>query len=230
MSKIRFGDFNLLLRTKSPRKSARRQATAAKPVVAGEISYEQFLQWDGDNQHVEWVEGMMIEMAAVSDEHGALQMFFAKVVGLFVDDHDLGETRGEPFQMKTGPALPGRSPDLLFVAKRNLSRIKPLCVQGPADMVIEIVSAGSVTVDRGEKYREYEKGGVREYWLIDPIRKQADFYLLGRDGLYHRMPADERGVFYSGVLKGFWLQVEWLWRKPLPSSSMVRKAWKVAAT
>jgi hypothetical protein len=38
--------------------------------------------------------------------------------------------------------------------------------------------------DRGEKYYEYEEGGVREYWLIDPVRRKAEFYQLGADGYY----------------------------------------------
>jgi Uma2 family endonuclease len=145
----------------------------------------------------------------------------------WVEVHDAGQIKCDPFQMKTGPGLPGRAPDILFVAKRNLSRLKRLYLDGPADLVIEIISEGSRAVDRGEKYYEYEKGGIREYWLLDPLRKQAEFYRLGRDRLYHAVPIGEDGRFESAVLKGLWLNVEWLWRKPLPSVLVVQKAWKL---
>ena len=37
--------------------------------LAGPMTYEQFLEWDGENQHVEWVNGEVIPMPPVSDEH-----------------------------------------------------------------------------------------------------------------------------------------------------------------
>jgi Uma2 family endonuclease len=91
---------------------------------------------------------------------------------------------------------------------------------------VEIISPGSQSIDRGDKYYEYEEGGVREYWLIDPLRKKAEFYLLGRNGQYRLAPT-EGDVFRSVVLKGLWLDVGWLWRKPLPSVLAVQKEWKL---
>jgi Uma2 family endonuclease len=222
----------MLSQTKPIRRAARRSRPAPvkdvrPPRIIGEMSYDQFLQLDED-VFAEWVDGKVIEMAAVTDEHSALQIFCVKVVGTFVDAHELGEVRSEPFQMKTGPDLPGRSPDLIFVARKNLPRLKRLYLDGPADLVIEVISPGTVDVDRGAKYSEYEKGGVREYWLIDPLRKQADFYLRGRDGLYQRVSVGADGIYRSTVLKGLWLKLDWLWRKPLPSSMQVLKEWKLA--
>jgi len=48
----------------------------------------------------------------------------------------------------------------------------------PADIAIEIVSPQTVARDRGEKYYEYARGAVREYWLIDPEARWAEFYHL----------------------------------------------------
>ena len=190
------------------------------------MSYAKFLRWDGANPHVEWVHGEVVEMPPVSDEHSDKQVFLLTALGSFVDAYDLGELRIAPFQMKTGPTLPGRSPDILFVAKKNVSRLKKNHLEGPADLVVEIISPGSQSIDRGEKYFEYEAGGVKEYWLIDPLRKQAEFYVRGRDGLYHLAPI-ENGRFHSVVLKGLWLKVAWLWKKPRPSVLAVQKEWKL---
>ena len=48
--------------------------------------------------------------------------------------------------------------------------------------MVEIASPESRLRDRGEKFAEYEAGSVREYWLIDRERKEADFYRLGERG------------------------------------------------
>jgi Uma2 family endonuclease len=51
--------------------------------------------------------------------------------------------------------------------------------------------------DRGDKFVEYEAAGVREYWLIDPDRKQAEFYQLAETGRYQLAALDGEGRFYS---------------------------------
>jgi Uma2 family endonuclease len=107
-----------------------------------------------------------------------------------------------------------------------MSRLKKTFLDGPADLVVEIISRGSGAIDRGDKYFEYEEGGVREYWLIDPRRKQAKFYQFGRD---KRFPPITDGVFQSAVLKGLWLEVAWMWQKPLPSAPDIWEKWNKRA-
>ncbi len=187
------------------------------------MTYAEFLEWNFENPHVEWVDGEVVMMAPVSGEHSDLGLFLLRVISKYVEVHELGVIRYEPFNMKTGPDLPGRSPDVMFVARKNLSRLKKTHLKGPADLTIEIVSAGSRRVDRGEKYYEYEQGGVKEYWLIDPGREAAEFYRLGRDKKYMLIEPGADGVFHSAILKGFWLNVEWLWRRPLPRVKDVLK-------
>jgi Uma2 family endonuclease len=36
------------------------------------LTYEEFLEWDGENQHVEWVNGKVIEIAPIGDVHQEL--------------------------------------------------------------------------------------------------------------------------------------------------------------
>jgi Uma2 family endonuclease len=177
------------------------------------MTYEQFLEWDFENPHVEWVNGEVVVMSPVSGEHQFVRGFLYTLFWHFIEESDLGVLLDDPFQMKTGPDLPGRAPDIQFLAKKNLGRLKKNHLQGPADLIVEVMSPGSRGTDRGDKFYEYEKGGVKEYWLIDPERKRAEFYRLGRDKQYHLMPTED-GVFRSAVLKGFWLRVEWLWQRP----------------
>lgn len=115
------------------------------------------------------------------------------------------------------PISTGREPDLLLVTREHRDRLHPTCLDGPADLAIEIVSPESVSRDRGEKFVEYEQAGVREYWLIDPDRRQAEFYRVGEDGRYQLALGGAEGTYASAVLAGFELPLPWLWREPLPS-------------
>src|SRR5919112_1419357 len=111
-----------------------------EPLPLPRMTYEQFLDWDFENPHVEWVDGEVVRMAPASGDHSDVGLFLLRAIGGFVEARALGVLRYEPFNMKTGPDLPERSPDILFVARKNLSRLKKNYLNGPADLVIEIVS------------------------------------------------------------------------------------------
>lgn len=199
------------------------QANAA----ALKMTYEEFLNEADEDTHAEWVDGEAVEMSLESNEHQDLAFFLVTAIGLFVQSRGLGVTRFERFQMKTGPGLPGREPDLMFIANANLPRFKPTYLDGPADLVMEIVSPESRARDRGEKYYEYEQGGVLEYWLLDPLRGQAEFSQRGGDGYYHPVAPDRDGRYESAVLPGLRLDVAWLWQSPLPPVLSVLQAWGI---
>jgi Uma2 family endonuclease len=100
-------------------------------------------------------------------------------------------------------------------------------VDGAADLVIEIISPESRARDRGDKFYEYEAGGVKEYWLIDSERQQAEFYGLNKKGIFEFLPTDADGKFRSRVIKNLELKVEWLWQESLPPALDVLKEWKL---
>ncbi len=39
---------------------------------------------------------------------------------------------------------------------------------GPPDLIAEVLSPGTARIDRREKFRLYERYGVREYWIAEP--------------------------------------------------------------
>jgi len=179
----------------------------------GKMSYEEFLAWADEDTLAEWVDGEVVMYSPASGWHQDLVRFLASVLGTYVEVHQLGIVRFAPFQMKLKH---GREPDLLFVATEHLSRLKETYLEGPADLVVEIVSPDSVGRDRGDKFYEYEAGGVPEYWLLDPQREWAEFYQL--EGERYRLVFQGReGEYRSQVLRDFWLRVEWLWQDPLPA-------------
>ncbi len=202
-------------------------ALATLPHTQAKISYEDFLEWDGEDQHIEWVEGEVIRMSPISNTHQKIGAYLLTLLQFYANLRNLGEVRYEPFQMKTGPNLPGRSPDIMFIADENSKRLKKTYLDGPADLVVEIISPESRARDRGDKFFEYEAGGVPEYWLLDPIREQAEFYQLGANGIYRVVPLDSEGKYHSLMLPGLWLQVEWLWETPLPPLLSILKAWEI---
>jgi Uma2 family endonuclease len=189
------------------------------------MTYEEFLAWADEDTWAEWVDGEVIILTPASNRHQMLAGFLIVLLRHFVEVRQPGALLFAPFQMKTGPDLPGREPDILFVAREHLDRLREIYLDGPADLVVEIISRDSRGRDRGEKFYEYEQGGVREYWLLDYLRRQAEFYQRGPDGIFRPVPAAADGIYRSAVLEGLWLRVEWLWQEPLPSLLTVLREW-----
>ncbi|MDX1664139.1 MAG: Uma2 family endonuclease [Candidatus Promineifilaceae bacterium] len=187
-------------------------ATARREPPDEKMSYKAFLEWLDEDTVAEWIDGEIVIASPASDRHQDLVRFLTALLSFYVESEGLGVNRLAPFQMKLEN---GREPDLLFLANENLERLRETYLDGPADMVVEIVSPESAARDRGEKFYEYEAGGVPEYWLIDPLRERAEFYQMVGDR-YQMAAIDANGVYRSAALPEFWLRVGWLWARPLP--------------
>lgn len=145
--------------------------------------------------------------------HQDLVRFLSSILNIYTETRGLGVVYPAPFQMKLEN---GREPDIVFVRRDHLQRLQPTYLDGPADLVVEIISPESIGRDRGEKFYEYEAGGIPEYWLIDPLRKWAEFYQLNSENRYNIAFSGKEGIYHSIMIQDFWLRVEWLWQEPSP--------------
>lgn len=200
--------------------------TTPKPPPQADVTYEQFLEWLDGETYAEWIDGKVVLMASANAQHQDISAFLSALLRLQVEEQAAGMALTAPFQMRLSRIRRGRQPDLMFVAKAGLTRLKPDYLDGGADWIIEIASPESLLRDRGEKFAEYEASGVKEYWIIDPESKRVDFFVLGEDNRYSRARQDEDGKYESVVLPGFWINVGWLWKSFLPPIKQVLKEWE----
>lgn len=197
-------------------------ATVETPVteqVRLKMTYDEYLAWAGEGNFLaEWVDGEVIVHMPATQLHQVVKIFLVRLLSAFADLFRLGRVLDAPFEMKLSPTGPAREPDVLFVSTANLSQLTERRLNGPADLVIEIVSDDSVTRDRDDKFFEYEAAGLPEYWIIDPRpqRRRAYFYQLDDRGRYQPVTLDANDAYHSRVLPGFWLKPDWLWQDPLP--------------
>jgi Uma2 family endonuclease len=181
-----------------------------------QMTSEEFLSW-GSTSGTEWVDGQTQPLPIDPWHCHELRGFLTWLLRTFAEEKEVGIVIPAPFPMYLGQESPIRMPDLMFIAREHLERLRETYVDGPADIVIEIVSSESGPRDRGEKFYEYEAAGVYEYWLIDPGRHQAEFYRLDSEGHYQWVLPDPTGVFRSEALPDFSLKIEWLWQESRPT-------------
>jgi len=200
----------------------------APPVVPNDkISYQKFLEWNGKEGWFEWVDGEVSEMSNPSLKHQRLSRFLTSILQFWAEAKKIGEVIPAPFQIKLDFRPSGRQPDIMFISNENFHRLEKQYVDGTADLIIEIVSPESLARDTQEKFEEYEKAGVKEYWIIDYRRRTANFYDLDENGKYKLLHLSAEGKFESRVIEGLWIETDWLWQEELPNLMDVLKEWKL---
>jgi len=179
------------------------------------MTEEEFVAWCTRETRAEWVDGEVIEMSPASIEHVDLNSWFSKVLGLFVEHHNLGVVLGPEAMVRLSGQNRRRVPDLFFISNDHRERLRENHVEGAPDLAIEIVSPDSEARDWREKYLEYEEAGVREYWVVDPNSKHVEVYSLNADDKYGRI-SELDGAVTSTVLPDFTLKTDWLWAGSRP--------------
>jgi len=172
----------------------------------GEWTEENYFSLPDTNRYVELSEGRLIMPPHPTNSHQvALQNFFLRLHA-FVETHGLGVVRIAPLPVRLWLGKI-REPDILFVAKEHGDRIGEQ-VYGPPDLVVEVISPSTHKTDRIEKFVEYAKAGVREYWMVDPDEKTIEVYTL-KEGAYILLGKYSPGqLAKSNILSGFEVAVK----------------------
>lgn len=101
-----------------------------------------------------------------------------EILGPFVREHDLGEVFPGPIDVifAEGDYL---EPDLVFVGRDRLELVSDRGIEGPPDLVVEILSPSTASRDRGIKLDRYRLYGVAEYWVVDPDAGTVEAWRFG---------------------------------------------------
>jgi len=147
----------------------------------GEWKEEDYFSLPDTNRYVELSDGRIIMPPHPTFSHQeALKRLFLRLQA-FVEKNNLGIVQIAPLPVRLWPGKI-REPDIFFIGKEHSDRIgERVC--GVPDLVVEVISSSTERTDRVEKFLEYAKAGIREYWLIDPEKKTVEVYSL-RGGDY----------------------------------------------
>jgi Uma2 family endonuclease len=188
----------------------------------GPVTYEEFLEWADEDTWAEWVDGQIILMpVTVAERHARILRFLTWLFTEVTRLGRLGSVYTEPFQMRLPALGRSRSPDLFLVRPERVHLMERHYLNGPADLVVEIISPESVRRDRVEKLAEYERAKIPEYWLVDAEGLSTEFRVLGADGRYRLAFSGTTGAYQSTILPQLRLRVEWLWADPGPDMDEV---------
>lgn len=70
-------------------------------------------------------------------------------------------------------------PDISVICDK--SKLTERGCNGAPDWIIEIISPSTSRIDYGIKLFKYRSAGVREYWIVNPLKKTVMIYDLEKD-------------------------------------------------
>lgn len=145
-------------------------------------TYADYVTWKDDIRY-EIIDGIAYAMASPSQEHQRISGKLYLQLGNFLRGKNC-----EVFHAPLDVRLNVNSfddivvqPDIFVVCDE--SRRNGKSVKGAPDLIIEILSPYNVRHDTFVKFRQYQKAGVKEYWIVDPIRRTIEAYIL-KNGKY----------------------------------------------
>jgi Uma2 family endonuclease len=141
------------------------------------LTYDELRRIPPDRNRYELIEGELFVSPAPNTEHQLKVGSLFAQLWYFVREHDLGKVFVAPCDVVLD-ASTVLEPDILFVSKARQSIIRPGCIEGAPDLVVEVLSDSSRTIDRFVKRDRYAEFGVPEYWLLDPFEPRIEVLRL----------------------------------------------------
>jgi Uma2 family endonuclease len=159
------------------------------------LTYEDLEQFTDRRHRYEILQGELIVSAAPTPLHVMVATVISEIVSAHVRRNRLGFFYGSPVNVRIS-RHDIVEPDLCFVSSKRLEIVGEKFIDGAPDLVIEVLSPSTQSYDRRRKMALYAGGGVREYWLVDPIRRSVHI-LIFTDGI-----ASE-SHFATGIIESF---------------------------
>lgn len=180
---------------------------------SGPHTFEDFCAIIREDQKADLLDGVIYLDPPEPPDANELFGWLVSCVKLYADRTKQGTVFASRVAFRLA-ANQGPEPDIAFVTTEHLHRVRRSHVDGPPDLVMEIVAPESVERDYFLKRARYEEYGVPEYWIIDDWERTVT--LFQRKQEKYRQARPQKGKLRSSVLDGFWLQPEWLWQEPRP--------------
>jgi Uma2 family endonuclease len=170
------------------------------------LTYDDFVLFPEDGLRHEILDGEHYVSAAPYLRHQAVLVEFTTALHFFLKANPLGELFPGPVDV-----LLSRhdivEPDLVFVSNERLSILTEKNIQGPPDLVVEVLSNSTKHIDQGLKLERYERFGVQEYWIVDPDRNTITVYRLEGERFQKAAVLSTEDVLRTPLLPGLELQL-----------------------
>ena len=186
---------------------------AASPAV--KLTYDDFVHFPDDGKRHELIDGEHYVTPSPNTKHQRLLGTLHWLIRSHLEAHPIGEVFVAPYDVVFTES-DVVEPDILYFSKERASEvITELHARGAPELVVEIASRGTRKRDETIKRRLYERCGVSEYWVVDPVLEVVRVYR--REGTSFGRPVEwsreRQDVLETPLLPGLELSLETVFSK-----------------
>ena len=141
------------------------------------LTYDDYVRLPDDGKRYELIEGELFVSPSPSTRHQLVSIRLATELQVSLDKPGLATI----FPAPTDLLLAHTSvvvPDLVIVGAARATIITRRALEGPPDVVVEILSPSSIDRDRYIKRKLYERFSIPEYWIVDPDEERITVHRL----------------------------------------------------
>ncbi len=164
-------------------------------------TYDDYRHLPDDGNQYQIIGGELYMTPAPSTAHQRISRNLFRCIDEFVSKHSLGEVLYAPVDVIL-TMTDVVQPDIVFVAKKRLNIITKKNIVEAPDLVVEVLSEHTKSIDRSAKKDLYERAGVKEYWLADPDKKRIEILILENQKFGNPVLLKSGEALQHSILKG----------------------------
>jgi Uma2 family endonuclease len=182
---------------------------ARRSVAETHYTYADLAETPDDGRRYEVIDGELTVTPAPVPSHQRLIVKLVHILESHAQANGLGNVYCAPLDvvLEETNVL---EPDVLFVSSSRLSIVGEKRIQGAPDLVVEILSKGTLKRDRVTKKELYARFGVKHYWIVDPFAEEIEENVLRR-GKYASRVVKGRGTFEPQCFPGLVIDLTKVW-------------------
>jgi Uma2 family endonuclease len=182
-------------------------ATVEREYSSTKLTYADYALFPDDGLRHEIIGGDHYVTPSPATRHQRISRNLLHLIQCYLDIHPIGEVFSAPFDVLLSE-WDVVVPDLIYLSRERAHFLTPKNLQGPPDLVVEILSRSTRSRDRELKRVLYERVGTQEYWLVDPEREAVDAYRRGAGGFQNPIRYARTDTLSTPLLPGLDLQLD----------------------
>ena len=131
---------------------------------------------DPPGVRLELVNGEIAVSPRPTLDHAYTMLALASMLRLHVLRNNLGQVLCDVDTIIS--ELDVRAPDIVFVKKSKVPRLKKKAIDLTPDLCVEIISPSSIEIDRQDKFKQYRDAGIAFYWIVDTDQRTFEAFQL----------------------------------------------------
>jgi Uma2 family endonuclease len=139
-------------------------------------TYDDLASLPDDGQRHEIIDGELVVSPSPTTRHQRVLLQLVKQF-LALEQAKVATVWVAPLDVMLGPNVVVE-PDLFVIRRGRRSALGVRAIHEAPDLVVEILSPSTTKHDRTRKRQIYARGGVREYWLVDPDGETVEVLVL----------------------------------------------------